>query len=115
MRSVSKKSATNKKAARDRRILARARREDGGKPLPAGRIAEAAERAGINPTRDGTMVTVMRGDLATAAKEIRGAFDDVLAAELSEDAAQHDVLVLQALRRLRNARDIVQGEIGGAS
>jgi hypothetical protein len=53
----------------------------------------------------------MRGDLALAAREIHEAFEVVLAAELSDDAAQHDVLVLQALRRLRNARDIVRGEL----
>ena len=33
----------------------------------------------------------------------------------SEDGAEHDVLILQALRQLKNARDMVEGEIGGAS
>ncbi|HEX3849858.1 MAG TPA: hypothetical protein VHW01_02760 [Polyangiaceae bacterium] len=57
----------------------------------------------------------MRGDLACAAQKIRQAFDDVFAAELAEDGAEHDVLILQALRGLKNARDMVEGEIGGAS
>jgi hypothetical protein len=116
MKSVSKKTGVSKKAQRDRRILAKARLEDGAeRPIPRARIEDTARRAGLDPTHDSTMVTVMRGDLAFAAQEIRGAFDDVLAAELSDDGAQHDVLVLQALRRLRNARNIVQSEIGGAS
>src|SRR5437762_1105717 len=78
-------------------------------------IRRAAARLGIEPTHDGTRVTVMRGDLALAAQEIRAAFDDVLAAELSDDAAQHDVLVLSALRRLRCAQSSVECEMGGAS
>ena len=36
-------------------------------------------------------------------------------AGIDPDSAQHDALVLQALRRLRNARDMVAGEIGGVS
>lgn len=66
-----------------------------------------SEGAGIEPTNDGTRVTVMRGDLALALRYISGAFDDVLAAELSDDEAQHDVLVLRALRQLRNAQTSV--------
>jgi hypothetical protein len=46
----------------------------------------------------------MRGDLALALRYISGAFDDVLAAELSHDEAQHDALVLRVLRQLRNAQ-----------
>jgi hypothetical protein len=45
MRSVSKKTGVSKKAARDRRILAKARREDGGKPVSDG-IRRAAEKIG---------------------------------------------------------------------
>ena len=56
----------------------------------------------------------MRCDLSLAAENIRAAFEDVLAAELSDDGAQHDVLVLSALRRLRNAQSSVECEIGGA-
>lgn len=77
-------------------------------------IRRAAKRAGIEPTHDSTTVTVMRGDLALAAQEIQAAFDDVLAAGLSDDAGQHDVLVLSALRRLRNAQSSVESEMGGA-
>lgn len=101
------------KAARDRQILAKARREDGERPVSEG-IRRAAKCAGIEPTHDSTAVTVMRGDLALAAENIRAAFEDVLAAELSDDGAQHDVLVLSALRRLRNAQSSVECEMGGA-
>jgi|GEM_PF-2384530 len=114
MSSVSKSSGARKKEARDRRILAKAGRENReGMPVSKG-IRRAAKRAGIDPKLDGSSVTVMRGDLALAAENIRAAFDDVLAAELSDDSAQHDVLVLRALRHLRNAQSSVECEMGGA-
>ena len=79
-------------------------------------IRRAAARAGIvPPVEDSERVTVMRGDLAMAAREIQSAFDDVIEAELGDDSAQHDVLVLRALRRLRNAKSMVECEMGGAS
>jgi len=102
--------SSRKKEARDRRILAKARREE--RPVAAG-IKRAAKRAGINPGHDSTMVSVMRGDLVLAAENIRAAFEDVLAAELSDTGAQHDVLVLSALRHLRNAQSSVECEMGG--
>ncbi|HYQ46212.1 MAG TPA: hypothetical protein VER11_29785 [Polyangiaceae bacterium] len=74
-----------------------------------------AKRASIDPRHDATRVTVMRVDLALALNEIRAAFDDVLTAELSDDASQHDALVLRALRHLRNAQSSVECEMGGAS
>ena len=46
MKKVQQKHVRSKKAARDRRILAKARREDGGKPVSEG-IRRAAKRAGI--------------------------------------------------------------------
>ena len=82
-------------------------------PVSAG-IRRAAKRAGIEPTDDSTRVTFMRDDLALAVSEIRGAFDDVFEAELSDDGAQHDVLVLRALRRLRTVQAIVECVTGGA-
>lgn len=100
MSSVAKKRATNKTRSAEQ-------------PVSEG-IRRAAKRAGIDPAHDSSRVTVMRGDLALAAQEIQAAFDDVLAAELSDDAAQHDVLVLRALRRLRNAQSSVECEMGGA-
>ena len=45
MRTVSKKTGVSKKVARDRRILAKARREDAEKPVSEG-IRLAAKRAG---------------------------------------------------------------------
>lgn len=67
---------------------------------------------GIDPALDSTQVTVLRGDLALAVQHIRNAFEDVLAAELSDDGSQHDVLVLRALRHLRNAQSSVECEMG---
>ena len=78
-------------------------------------IRRAAARAGIEPTHDSERVTVMRGDLAMAAREIQAAFDDVIEAELGADEVHHDVLVLRALRRLRTAKSMVECEMGGAS
>lgn len=94
----------------------KASRKPAAKPVSEG-IRRAAKRAGISlkELHDSSPVTVMRGDLALAAQEIQAAFDDVLAAELSDDASQHDVLVLRALRRLRNAQSSVECEMGGAS
>ncbi len=109
MNSVAKKRPTNKKGAHDRRLLAKARREE--RPVEA-EIKRAAKRAGIG-LDDSTTVTVMRGDLALAASHIRAAFDDVLTAETSDDGGQHDVLILRALRSLRNAQSSVECEMDG--
>ncbi len=65
----------------------KASRKAAAKPVSEG-IRRAAKRAGIK-LDDSTTVTVMRGDLALAAEQIRAAFDDVLAAEFSDDAGQH--------------------------
>lgn len=103
----------------------RARQMRAEQPVSEG-IRRAAARAGIvhrdskpqigvDPTQDSARVTVMRGDLAMAAREIQSAFDDLIAAELGDDEAQHDVLVLRALRRLRSAKSMVECEAGGAS
>lgn len=80
------------------------------KPVSEG-ILRAAARAGVEPTKDNAAITMMRGDLVMAGREIQGAFDEVLAASLCEDGGEHDMLVLGALRRLRNARNIVQGGV----
>jgi hypothetical protein len=77
-------------------------------------IRRAAKRAGIDPTHDSERVTVMRGDLALAVREIQQAFDDVVSAALADEDAQHDVLVLRALRHLRSAKSMVECEMGGA-
>ena len=82
-----------------------------GKQTVSEVIRRAAKRAGIEPADDTEIVNV---DLARAALEIQLAFDDVLTAELSDDAGQHDVLVLRALRRLRQAKSMVECEMGGA-
>lgn len=49
MSSVSKKTGVSKKAVRDRRILAKARREDAGKPASE-EIRRAAEKIGATPS-----------------------------------------------------------------
>lgn len=124
MNSVRKNKATttSKTAAarRDRRILAKARRQDGAeKPVSQG-IKRAAERAGIEPTHDSTRVTAMRGDLELAVSEVGAAFEEIFEAEVFTTEAEHDHLVMCALRRLRNVQNLLGVELqpraaGGAS
>jgi hypothetical protein len=112
MRSVSNKTGVSKKATRDRRILAKARREE--VPVSAG-ITKAAERAGIEPFHDTKRVTIMKGDAEYVVSEIKGAFDDVFGADAYPDGGSRDVCILRALRRLRTAQDMLGLAIGGAS
>lgn len=113
MKKVSQGKRASKPRANSGYLHAHVQRAQSNQPVSEG-IRRAAARMGIEPPDDGARVTVMRGDLARAALEIQAAFDDVFEAELSDDAGQHDVLVLRALRRLRAAKSMVECEIGGA-
>lgn len=94
MRSVSKKTGVSKKVARDRRILAKARRED----------------------RDSAEVTIMRGDVDYMVGELRQVFEAVLDADDCPDGGSRDVCVLSALRRLRTVQIMLDvPAAGGAS
>ena len=55
MRSVSKKTGVSKKAVRDRRMLAKARREDGAEKPVSSEIRPAAEKIGAAPSGGATV------------------------------------------------------------
>lgn len=113
MNSVAKKRATNKKRARDRRLLAKAQREE--QPVAAG-IKRPAERVGLTQAEryDSERVTYLRGDINLAIDEIRNGFEEFLEAEFFAAGAERDRLVLSVLRHLRNAETVIGATAGGA-
>jgi hypothetical protein len=117
MNKIQQKRVISKKAARDRRILAKARREE----VPVSpEIRRAAKRAGIDVDKshnDSTRVTCMRGDVELAVSEVSTAFEEIFEAEVFTTDAEHDHLVMCALRRLRNVQNLLGVELqrtGGA-
>jgi len=117
MSSVAKKRATNKKSARDRRLLAKAEREEREGVPVSDRIRRAARRAGLTQAErwDSERVTFLRGDVNLAINEIQNGFEEILEAEFFATGAQRDSLVLSVLRRLRNAETVIGATAGGGS
>ncbi len=102
MKKVQQKSATSKKVVRDRRILAKARREDGISPAPhrgaqgkqpvSGGIRRAAERAGLRPTPDSLRVAFQIGTF------VRDAEWAIIRSSVERDPSR----LLQALASLQD-------------
>ncbi|MEO7032502.1 MAG: hypothetical protein ABI548_01620 [Polyangiaceae bacterium] len=80
------------------------------KPVTEG-IHRAAERAGLTARGDSEPVTFLRGDLNLAVSELQTAFEELIEAEFSLEGYERDGQVLNVLRRVRNAQNV----IGGAS
>jgi hypothetical protein len=91
--------------------MAKANREERGEVPVSPGIHRAAERAGLTceEHRDSQRVTLLRGDLDLVVSEIKTAFDDVLETQffMDDSPAERDSLVLNALRRLRNAETVI--------
>jgi hypothetical protein len=117
MSSVSKSSGARKKEARDRRILAKARRENREeKPASLGnrRLAKQPELTQVE-RYDSERVSMLRGDLNLVVAEIQAGFEEILDAEFYSVGAERDSLVLNVLRRLRNAETVIGATTRGAS
>ncbi len=89
---------------------------------PAAKRVEAKRVGGTRITGFGLSIQARPGAVVFVADGIQLELSPEQARELSrdlaecaDDAGQHDVLVLSALRRLRNAQSSVECEMGGAS
>ena len=109
--------SSRKKTAHDRRILAKASREERGeKPVSKG-FRRVGQRAVLTHAEryDSERVTMLRGDVNLAIDEIRNGFEEILEAEFFAAGAERDRLVLSVLRHLRNAETVIGAKAGGAS